>query len=240
MLDSGALRPKKSLIAVFGLTRHVDRLVHLRDLVPCERCSFAPCQYRRAPYRRGARRSTARSFDEPIRDDAPADDAAEAPGLDRSAAYTVNHKALRRWAAERLTLTARADGSTDALFRYEGTTCSNMGHPLRFDYHVQLGPRARRVSDPRPALRAGRRRYRAHAHVRLHQRRRRLIEAVGRDAPLAGLPLDAVIGWHRPVSAAGCYCDEPSRVHKWGLVLETIHYALARRQETAQEKTGEA
>ena len=50
-----------------------------------------------------------------------------------------------------------------------------------------------------------------------------------------------VIGWHRPVSAAGCYCDEASRVHKWGLVLETIHYALARQpQETAQEKTGEA
>ena len=54
VLESGALRPKKSLIAVFGLTRHVDRLAHLRDLVPCERCSFAPCQYRRAPYRRGA------------------------------------------------------------------------------------------------------------------------------------------------------------------------------------------
>src|SRR5688500_9210482 len=36
VLESGALRPKKSLIAVFGLTRHGDRLAHLRDLVPCE------------------------------------------------------------------------------------------------------------------------------------------------------------------------------------------------------------
>jgi hypothetical protein len=25
---------------------------------------------------------------------------------------------------------------------------------------------------------------------------------------------------------AGCYCDAASRQHKWGLVLETIHYAL--------------
>jgi hypothetical protein len=61
-----------------------------------------------------------------------------------------------------------------------------------------------------------------------------LIAAVGRDAPLAGEPLRAVIGWARPASAAGCYCDDASRLHKWGLVLETIHYALAERT------TGEA
>jgi hypothetical protein len=30
------------------------------------------------------------------------------------------------------------------------------------------------------------------------------------------------------VSPAGCYCEPDSRQHKWGLVLETIHYALAR------------
>jgi hypothetical protein len=240
VLDSGALRPKKSLIAVFGLTRHVDRLAHLRNLVPCERCSFSPCQYRRAPYRRGALRSTARSFDEPIRDDAPADGGGPPP-LDPAAAYTVNAKALRRWAAERLTLTPRADGSTDALFRYEGTTCSNMGHPLRFEYHVQLGPRG----DGYP-IRSHRCRPAAddtgHTHMCGYiSVGDDLIDAVDRDAPLTGEPLGAVIGWRRPISAAGCYCDEASRVHKWGLVLETIHYALARRpQATAQETTGDA
>ena len=26
---------------------------------------------------------------------------------------------------------------------------------------------------------------------------------------------------------AGCYCEPASRKHKWGLVLETIHFALA-------------
>jgi hypothetical protein len=51
-LGSGALRPKKSQLAVFGLTRHTDRARRLTDLVPCESCSFGPCQYRRAPYRR--------------------------------------------------------------------------------------------------------------------------------------------------------------------------------------------
>jgi hypothetical protein len=224
VLESGALRPKKSLIAVFGLTRHVERLTHLRDLVPCERCAFAPCQYRRAPYRRDVLRTTARTFDEPPRVD-PVEEAA----LDTGAAYTVNRRALRRWAAERLTLTPRADGSTDALFRYEGTTCANMGHALRFDYHVRLGPRADGypILDQRCVPAAD-----DTGHVQMCGyvgRGDALIDEVGHDAPLAGERLGAVIGWSRPVSAAGCYCDDASRVHKWGLVLETIHYALAER-----------
>jgi hypothetical protein len=223
VLESGALRPKKSLIAVFGLTRHVDRLAHLRDLVPCERCAFAPCQYRRAPYRRGALRSTARAFDEPA-----GAEAADEPGLDRAAAYTVNARALRRWAAERLTLTPRADGFTDALFRYEGTTCSNMGHPLRFEYHVRLGPRqdGYRIAGQRCVPAAD-----DTGHTKMCNYQGMgdtLMELVEADAPLAGQPLNAVIGWTRASSVAGCYCDDASRVHKWGLVLETIHYALAR------------
>ncbi len=52
VLESGMLRPKKSLLAVFGVTRHVDRVERLTDLVPCDNCSFLTCQYRRTPYRR--------------------------------------------------------------------------------------------------------------------------------------------------------------------------------------------
>jgi hypothetical protein len=50
-LDSGALRPKKSQLTVFGVTRHVDRVARFTQLRPCENCSFGPCQFRRAPYR---------------------------------------------------------------------------------------------------------------------------------------------------------------------------------------------
>jgi len=50
-LDSGALWPKKSQLAVFGVTRHIDRVARLTNLRPCENCSFGPCQFRRAPYR---------------------------------------------------------------------------------------------------------------------------------------------------------------------------------------------
>jgi hypothetical protein len=42
--------------------------------------------------------------------------------------------------------------------------------------------------------------------------------------------LDTVLSWQREVSAAGCYCDSSSRDHKWGLVLETIHYALVQKE----------
>jgi len=84
VMESGMLRPKKSMLAVFGLTRHTERLRQLSELVPCQSCSFGPCQYRRAPF--GA---------------APV-------------AYKVfNVKALRRWAAERLSL-ERRDGMIHA------------------------------------------------------------------------------------------------------------------------------
>ncbi len=48
-LDTGMLRPKKSLLAVFGITRHVHRVRNLEELIPCESCSMPSCQYRRAP-----------------------------------------------------------------------------------------------------------------------------------------------------------------------------------------------
>ena len=51
-LESGMLRPKKSLLGVFGVTRNVDQVQRLTSLVPCQSCSFQPCQYRRAPFRK--------------------------------------------------------------------------------------------------------------------------------------------------------------------------------------------
>jgi hypothetical protein len=48
-LNTGMLRPKKSLLAVFGITRRVDRVRNLAELIPCESCSMPSCQYRRMP-----------------------------------------------------------------------------------------------------------------------------------------------------------------------------------------------
>lgn len=225
-LDSGMLRPKKSLLAVFGVTRHVDRVQGIAGLVPCELCAFAPCQYRRAPYRRAFLHD---GF-EPLTETAPPPASAltSAVALDLNAIYGTNLKALRRWAAERLTLASHADGSIDATFRYEGTTCTNMGRALEFVYEVTLGPEADGypIRSQRCAPAPGDDGHRA--MCRYLTDAASLMASIEREAPLAGRPLNDVLAWGRPQCSAGCFCDAAARGHKWGLVLETIHFALAR------------
>lgn len=226
VLESGMLRPKKSLLAVFGLTKHTSRVAKLVELNPCENCSYTACQYRRAPYRRSPRRvdldlggTAAEKIDQAATPVAP---------LDPSAKYTVNTKALARWAGERLTLHFFADGSIDAIFHYEGTTCSNMGRALRFEYSVKLGPpeQGYPILAQRCVPATGDDgysymcRYRNEPEV--------LMTAIEQERPLFGRPLNDVLTWTHDSASAGCYCDSASRTHKWALVLQTIHYALAK------------
>lgn len=218
VLESGMLRPKKTLLAVFGLTRHGDRLRRLTNLIPCENCSFSPCQYRRVPYGQPPRSNS---------------EQVPRPGvaaLDPNADYTVNLKALQRWAKERLLILVQEDGSIEAQFRYDGTTCTNLGRPLTFLYSVKLGPRDEGypIREQSCAPAAG-----DTGHTQMCQyieNPEALTAAVEREKPLQGERLDAVLSWHRAPCAAGCYCDASSREHKWGLVLETIHYALAQQE----------
>jgi len=49
VLESGMLRPKKSLLAVIGLTRDLENARRFVRLTACETCSLAGCKYRRAP-----------------------------------------------------------------------------------------------------------------------------------------------------------------------------------------------
>lgn len=195
-LDSGMLSPKKTLLAVFGLTHRTAGITPLAELVPCQNCSLTPCQYRRA--------------------------------LTLGAKYQVNAKALRRWAAERLSLEERSDGAIEALFRYDGTTCNNMGHPLAFEYRVKLGPREEQypIREQHCAPAPGDTGHASMCKFAAGE----LLREIEEEKPLAGRPLDEVIAWRRAVSPAGCYCEPTSREHKWGLVLETIHYALSNRQ----------
>jgi len=202
-LDSGALRPKKSQLAVFGITSDAHSLYRLTAGVPCVNCSFQPCQYRRAPYGRGT-------------------------VAELAASYTVNAKALERWAAQRLRLERGSDGAIEARFRYDGTTCINEGRPLAFDYTVKLGPRdegfplLEQHCAPAPG---------DTGHCAMCQYiadGEALMNTIEQEKPLAGRPIADALEWRRPSSPAGCYCDAASRDHKWGLVLETIHFALHR------------
>ena len=134
-------------------------------------------------------------------------------------------------------MSMRPDGSIDATFHYEGTTCTNMGRPLAFNYGVKLGSRANGypILEQRCNPAEG-----DTGHVRMCQyleNPERLMTSIDREKPLSGEKLNAVLGWQRKPSVAGCYCEPASREHKWGLVLETIHYALAQKESRSDTET---
>jgi hypothetical protein len=60
-----------------------------------------------------------------------------------------------------------------------------------------------------------------------------LMTAIDLEKPLLGEPLNNVLEWEAANSAAGCYCELSDRMHKWRLVLETIHYALVERERSS-------
>ncbi len=230
-LDSGMLRPRKSQLMIFGLTRHGERLRRLSELSPCENCSFGPCQYRRAAYRRAGTAGEAAETAAPD---------SLGPALAPDALYSVNRNALARWARERLTITPAENGILHATFRYDGTTCTNLGCPLAFLYSIELGPKAegypiRSLScAPVPGDTGYRQmcKYLENAEA--------LLSAIAAEKPLLGQPLDAVLHWRRGTLAAACYCEPEGRERKWGLALETLHYALARRETDAGRRKPES
>lgn len=218
VLASGMLRPKKSLLAVFGLAPISTKLA---NSTPCEACAFSPCQYRRAAYRHSG--LVPGGVAPPA-----AENLAGATGgpLTRDAKYSVNVRALRKWAVERVQLNPRDDGRVEAVFRFDGTTCSNLGQALAFDYRVTLSTpeQGYLILDASCLPAAGDEGYQATCAY-LSNPERHLREIAG-DKPLLGRPLDAVLHWTRAAAPAGCHCTADSRAHKWGLALEAIHFSL--------------
>ena len=314
-LESGMPRPKKSLLAVFGLTPRTERTRPLTEIVACETCTLPGCQFRRAPY--GGRRTPAdqQATTAPATTGGPgAPDAAVIPaegaaglglagtaggaasGLERpeaeadagacsaetnpgaadeppgagprpvaiaagdagsavppvagvggveseplplalNAPYATSARALRRWADERLTLRRGADGTTHARFRHEGSTCTDMGRAFRFEYAVRLGTRADGypILDQSCAPAPG---DAGHAFMCGYRNAAvRLVAAIAEEKPLLGRRLDEVLAWTRAPMSPSCYCEADSRAHKWRLVLETIHFALARLERALREPT---
>jgi hypothetical protein len=228
VMDTGMLRPKKSLLAVVGITRRLDKVLGLRNLIPCENCSLSNCPYRRKPYRHFLPQ-----VEDVRRLQSGRPENADAPGLsglDHQARYTINARALQKWSTERLRLKFLLDG-VEVSFQYEGTTCSNMGAPLQFDYHLKLGPAeeghciVEATCAPAPGDNGHTKQceYLANAEA--------LMRAIAAEKPLLGRPLNDVLSWERPYNPSGCYCDITRRAHKWGLVYEVAHFALVEREK---------
>jgi len=223
VMASGMLRPKKSLLAVFGLAPAAAGAATGPAGAPCDGCSFSPCQYRRAPYRHAVgsdsrpSAAVAREGDRTI--------AQPKPGL-AEPQYTTSVRALRKWAGERVRLNHGADRSVTAVFRFDGTTCSDMGRPLAFEYRVSLSrpEEGYRILDVDCAPAAGDDGYQSTCAYLSDPDG--LMAAISREKPLLGRPLDEVLTWTRANAPSGCHCTADSRAHKWGLALEAIHFAL--------------
>lgn len=220
VLSSGMLKPKKSLLAVVGLAPRTAEGIAATRRVPCEACGLSPCGYRRAPYRHATVSS------------APPGK----PALQHSGAYKVSTRALAKWSTERVRIEPRADGAVNAFFRFDGTTCSNMGAPLAFEYQVELsapedGYRILRAACQPVAGEDGYRQMCAYLGDADG-----LMKSIAAPPPLVGRPLDEVLSWTRDAAPSGCYCTANSRAHKWGLALEAIHYTLAQSAAGAEER----
>jgi len=230
VMETGMLRPKKSLLAVFGITRNLEKARKLVKLIPCENCSLPGCDYRRGPFKHArlqmedVRFLQANGFENP--DKKPFAE----PVLSQNAKYSVNSQALAKWSKERLQLMILEDESVEARFNYEGTTCSNLGRSLEFHYLVKLTPPGDgyRITETSCIPAPGDTGHTCQCEYLNHAGS--FMQSIANEKPLLGRALDDVLTWERCREASGCYCDQERRAHKWGLVFEVIHYALVQRE----------
>jgi hypothetical protein len=229
VLDTGMLRPKKSLLAVVGMTANLEAARRFAKLVPCEGCALPGCQYRRSPYKHSLPQVEDVHRLQGSMNDGTNGSPSRIP-LTRGAKYSVNPRALRKWSQERLELRTQRDGSVEARFRYEGTTCTNLGQSLEFHYQVKLSPAQDnyRIIEKSCAPAPG-----DTGHTQQCEYLNdaaSLMGSIANEKPLLGQPLNDVLNWKRPPNPSGCYCDIERRNHKWGLVFEVIHFALAEQE----------
>lgn len=231
-LSTGMLQPKKSLLAVFGITNDSDNHRNLVHHIPCESCSLPGCQYRRKPYQRIRQKMEDVRAMQPVAPE-PANGVSFGSSLILNAKYSVSARTLRKWASERLQLEAVSDSVT-AKFRYEGTTCSNMGHSLEYEYVVQLSSPAEgyRIQELSCKPVAGSTGYQQMCGY--IQDSARLEREIAHEKPLIGRPLNDILKWKRLSNPAACFCEASAREHKWGLVFEVLHFALVQHEQKAK------
>ncbi len=106
-----------------------------------------------------------------------------------------------------------------------------MGRALEFDYRVKLAPPEDhyRILEMHCAPAPGDTGHQFQCEYLNNAEA--LMRSIAGEKPLLGRPLNDVLNWQRAYNPSGCFCDLPRREHKWGLVLEVIHFALVRREK---------
>jgi len=220
VMHTGMLNPKKSLLSIYGLTCHLDKVQRTTNLIPCENCSMANCQYRRSSYKKSSLQiENVERLRSNVQDESDTT-------LILNAKYSFSHKALEKWSKERLRLQFNDDHSIDAIFRYEGTTCSNMGHALEFDYHIKIESVETNYKIIEATCHPASEDVGYTFMCRYIENLISIMKDIADEAPLLGKSLNEVLLWEREYNPSACYCRPASREHKWGLVFEVLHYAL--------------
>ena len=228
VLETGMLKPKKSLLALFGITKHIEKVKKHSGLIPCSTCSMKNCQYRRIPYKHSRNLIEDVSKLQPGNNEKNYEDSetSKLEILSKDAKYRVSLKALQKWSSDRLKFRILDDNSVEAKFRYEGTTCSNMGRSIEFDYFIKLSPPEdfyKIISmDCSPAGDNDGYKFMCE-YINDHDS---IMHGIEIEKPLLGTSINEILKWQYQFSPEGCYCKPESRKHKWGLVFEVLHYAL--------------
>ena len=118
------------------------------------------------------------------------------------------------------------DDTVEAKFRYEGTTCSNMGRSIEFDYFVKLSSQKHfyKIISMSCSPAEGNDGYKFMCEYINDPEL--IMHNIEIEKPLIGKSINDILNWQHRFSPEGCYCKPESREHKWGLVLEVLHYAL--------------
>jgi len=142
--------------------------------------------------------------------------------------YAVPKKALQKWVKHCLTLVEQPDGSIVAGFIYTGSTCSNLGHPLRALMTVKLSTKdesgQRRITST--GCTPSGNDLGVTRMCACLESPDRFLEKLNAYCPLEDMDLESAIRWAPSLEMAGCLCSEPSRNHKWRNVIQAIHFAL--------------
>ena len=223
VLETGMLKPKKSLLALFGITKNIKKVKKLSELIPCETCSLQGCKYRRTNYKHSRNPFEDVNKLQPWNNSLPNNNKQVLYGNSK---YNLSLKALKKWSNEHLKFEILKDNSIEAQFRYEGTTCSNMGHPLEFDYFIKLSPAedCYKIISMKCKPAPGDNGYKYMCEYVNDPDS--IMNNIKNEKPLIGEKLNDVLNWKYKFSPEGCYCKAESREHKWGLVMEVLHYTL--------------
>jgi hypothetical protein len=142
--------------------------------------------------------------------------------------YALPRRALEKWAREHVTIIFRPDDSVAAQFRFTGSTCSNLGHPIKMIFSFILSPRLgsdRTILDSncRPAPDDSG----CPRMCSMLESPESFQTALEYYAPLTGKTLSEALAWNPDLSVAGCLCHRSDQNHKWRNAIQTVHFALS-------------